>query len=70
VYTYSELLEFIKEMTNLDIGDVNVPKPIASLMAKVMNVLPWQTLGADEIERVSPLPFRRFMEKWGRVNAK
>ncbi|KAK3828364.1 MAG: NAD(P)-binding protein [Benniella sp.] len=52
VYTYSELLEFIKEMTNLDIGDVNVPKPIASLMAKVMNVLPWQTLGADEIERM------------------
>ncbi|KAF9998665.1 hypothetical protein BGZ65_005854 [Modicella reniformis] len=51
-YTYKELLDFIKDITNLDIGDVNVPKPIASLMAKVLNVLPWQTLGADEIERM------------------
>lgn len=51
-YTYKELLDFIKETTNLDIGDVNVPKPIASLVAKAMNLLPWQTLGADEIERM------------------
>ncbi|KAF9124406.1 hypothetical protein BGW39_008236 [Mortierella sp. 14UC] len=51
-YTYKELMEFIKEITNLDIGDVNVPKPIASLVAKAMNLLPWQTLGADEIERM------------------
>ncbi|KAG0053953.1 hypothetical protein BGZ83_000097 [Gryganskiella cystojenkinii] len=52
VYTYKELMDFIKETTNLDIGDVNVPKPIASLIAKAMNLLPWQTLGADEIERM------------------
>ncbi|KAG0248689.1 hypothetical protein BG011_010016 [Mortierella polycephala] len=52
VYTYKELLDYIKETTNLDIGDINVPKPIASLMAKAMNLLPWQTLGADEIERM------------------
>ncbi|KAF9995473.1 hypothetical protein BGZ80_004798 [Entomortierella chlamydospora] len=51
-YTYRELLDFIKEITNLDIGDVNVPKPVASLIAKAMNLLPWQTLGADEIERM------------------
>ncbi|KAG0285430.1 hypothetical protein BGZ96_010313 [Linnemannia gamsii] len=51
-YTYAQLLDFIKETTNLDIGDVNVPKPIASLVAKAMNLLPWQTLGADEIERM------------------
>lgn len=51
-YTYKELLDFIKETTNLDIGDVNIPKPIASLVAKAMNLLPWQTLGADEIERM------------------
>ncbi|KAF9952792.1 hypothetical protein BGZ72_005920 [Mortierella alpina] len=51
-YTYKELMNFIKETTNLDIGDINVPKPVASLMAKVMNVLPWQTLGADEVERM------------------
>ncbi|KAG0327739.1 hypothetical protein BG004_002705 [Podila humilis] len=51
-YTYRELMDYIKETTNLDIGDVNVPKPVASLMAKVMNLLPWQTLGADEVERM------------------
>ncbi|KAI7825148.1 hypothetical protein BC939DRAFT_448862 [Gamsiella multidivaricata] len=51
-YTYAELLDFIKETTNLDIGEINVPKPIATLMAKAMNLLPWQTLGADEIERM------------------
>ncbi|KAF9285481.1 hypothetical protein BGZ68_003833 [Mortierella alpina] len=51
-YTYKELMNFIKETTNLDIGDINVPKPVASVMAKVMNLLPWQTLGADEIERM------------------
>ncbi|KAF8962039.1 hypothetical protein BGZ46_001250 [Entomortierella lignicola] len=51
-YTYKELLDFIKEITNLDIGDVNIPKPVASLVAKAMNLLPWQTLGADEVERM------------------
>ncbi|KAI8361080.1 hypothetical protein B0O80DRAFT_422191 [Mortierella sp. GBAus27b] len=51
-YTYEELLDFIKEMTNLDIGDVSLPKPIASLMAKALNFLPFQTLGPDEIERL------------------
>ncbi|KAF9182405.1 hypothetical protein BGZ51_007063 [Haplosporangium sp. Z 767] len=52
VYTYKELMDFIKETTNLDVGDINVPKPIASLVAKAMNLLPWQTLGADEVERM------------------
>ncbi|KAF9932271.1 hypothetical protein FBU30_008566 [Linnemannia zychae] len=51
-YTYKELLDYIKETTNLDIGDVNIPKSIASVVAKAMNLLPWQTLGADEIERM------------------
>ncbi|KAG0082862.1 hypothetical protein BGZ93_007832 [Podila epicladia] len=51
-YTYKELLDYIKETTNLDIGDLNVPKPVASLVAKAMNLLPWQTLGADEVERM------------------
>ncbi|KAG0233437.1 hypothetical protein BGW41_001495 [Actinomortierella wolfii] len=51
-YTYAELLQFIKETTNSDLGDLNVPKPVASLIAKALNILPWQTLGADEIERM------------------
>ncbi|KAF9319026.1 hypothetical protein BG003_010075 [Podila horticola] len=51
-YTYKELMDYIKETTNLDIGDLNVPKPVASLVAKAMNLLPWQTLGADEVERM------------------
>lgn len=45
-------MDYIKETTNLDIGDLNVPKPVASLVAKAMNLLPWQTLGADEVERM------------------
>jgi len=51
-YTYKELMDYIKETTNLDIGDLNIPKPVASLVAKAMNLLPWQTLGADEVERM------------------
>ncbi|KAF8926108.1 hypothetical protein EDD21DRAFT_374326 [Dissophora ornata] len=51
-YTYKQLLDYIKETTNRDHGDINVPKPIASLIAKVTNLLPWQTLGTDEIERM------------------